>query len=441
MPVRSSTIARFASLAAFLVLTTAACWAAEPKGLSSDSVLKADPAQFRGPAGDGHSAEIDLPTTWSDDENVRWKTDLPGLGWSSPSISKGVIWLTTATVDGDVTTLRVLAIDSKTGRIVRNVPAFEMTDAGKIHSKNSHASPTPVIEGDRVYVHFGSHGTACLSTQGDVLWKARLKYNHRHGPAASPVIFEKLLIIPCDGGDVQYVTALDKQTGVELWKSPREGKMAYCTPSIVSVEGKAQLISPGGEWVHGYDPRTGKELWKVRYPGGYSVVPRPVFGLGMTFVSSGYDNPVLYGIRVDNSEREEGETDVTDTHVAWTLKRNAPLNPSPLLIGAELYVVSDNGVASCLDAKTGEIRWQKRIGGNFSASPLFADGRIHLLDEGGKCTVIRPGLEYDEVAVNSVTVTGKTLASLTAYDRALFLRTNSALLRIERTPAKPASGK
>ena len=378
--------------------------------------------QFRGPGGEGHSSEKNLPQTWSETENVAWKTELPGLGWSSPSIVGKQIWLTTATDEGH--SLRILCVDRDSGKLLHDVEVFHKDEPGPIHNKNSYASPSALIEGDRVYVHYGSLGTACVSTAGEVLWTEELKHNHRHGPSGSPVIFGDLLILNCDGGDVQYVVALDKHTGKQVWRTDREGAMSYSTPLLTEVNGQPQLISPGGEWVHGYEPATGKEIWKVRYPGGYSVVPRPVVGHGLTFVSSSYNTAKLYAIKLG------GEGDITETHVAWTLTKGAPHNPSTLLVGDELYVISDKGILTCVDAKTGEQHYQERVGGNFSASPLLADDRIYLLDENGKCTVIAPGKEYRVLAEN--TLPGRTLASISAADGALFLRTDTALYRLQK---------
>lgn len=382
-----------------------------------------DSPQFRGPDGEGHSTEKNLPITWAETENIRWKSDVNGLGWSTPSIEGDQIWITTATEEGK--SLRVVCLDKATGRIVIDQEVFHHDDPGKIHSKNSYASPSVLIDGDHVYAHFGRLGTACLNRKGEVIWKTEMKYNHRHGPAGSPIVFGDLLILACDGTDVQYVTALNKQTGAEVWKSPRPGAMAYSTPLVIQVDGKPQLVSTGGEWAMGYDPKSGEELWRFRYPKGYSNVPRPVYGEGLVFLCSGYDKPWLYAVK------PTGTGDVTESHMAWKLERGAPLNPSPLLLGQALYIVSDNGIAQCLDARTGEPHWQKRLGGNFTASPLLADGRIYLLDEQGKAFVLEPSLEeYKELAVN--TLPGRTLASIAAADGALFLRTDKSLYRIQK---------
>lgn len=380
--------------------------------------------QFRGATGQGHAEGTGLPLTWSETENMLWKQPIEGLGWSSPVIVKGQLWLTTAADEGK--SLRAICLDPVSGKQLHNVEIFRLDDAGSIHKKNSHASPTPLVEDGRVYLHFGAHGTACITTDGKLVWKTQeLKYNHRHGPGGSPVLYEDLLILSCDGTDVAFVVALDKQTGQIRWTTPRDGPMAYSTPLIIHAAGRDQLISTGGDQVVSYEPLTGKEIWKSRYD-GYSGVPRPVFGQGLVFICSGYDTPHLFAIRPD------GTGDVTDTHVAWSIKaEGAPLSPSPLLIGEDLYLVNDRGVATCLDARTGKRHWQNRLGGNFSASPLYADGRIYFLDETGKTTVIAPGHEFHVLATN--TLEGRTLASISVWGKSLYLRTDTHVYRIEKS--------
>ena len=394
----------------------------------------ADWPQFRGPGGQGHSEAKNLPLTWSETENIAWKVPIAGLGWSSPSIQGNQIWLTTA-LDGGKS-LRAIALDRNTGKTLHDVEIFTLENPGSVHSKNSHASPTPLIEGDRVYVHFGAHGTACLTTDGKIVWSTQeLKHDHRHGPGGSPVIFEDLLILNCDGSDIQFVVALDKNTGEIRWKKKREhigearltGKsnvpMAYTTPLLIDNNGTTQLLSCGADSIVAYNPRTGDEYWWFMYD-GYSNVPRPVVGKGLVFISSGYDQPEFFAVRID------GSGDVTKSHLAWNMKKAAPLNPSPLLIGDELYLVSDSGIATCLDAVSGQQHWQERIGGNFSASPTFADGHIYLLDEEGTTTVIDPGKEFKSVASNKLE--GRTLATPAFVDSTIFLRTDTHLYRIEK---------
>lgn len=392
--------------------------------LSVTGTLRAeDWPQFRGPDGQGHSSERGLPIEWSETQNIGWKQPVEGLGWSSPVIVAGQVWMTTAITETG--SLKAVRLDAKTGQQISYIDVFHKDDLGPIHAKNSHASPTPVIEGNRVYVHFGAHGTACLSTEGEVLWRNQeLVYDHRHGPAGSPVLWKDLLIVSCDGTDKQFVVALDKKTGELRWRTDRTGRMAYSTPLVIDVEGKTQLVSPGGDQVVAYAPADGEEIWRFRYD-GYSVVPRPVFGHGLVFVSSAYDTPVLYAIRLP------GEGDITETAAAWSMRRGAPNNPSPVLVGDELYIVSDLGIATCVDAKTGEQHWQSRLGGGFSASLLAAEGHIYFTNEEGLTTVLAADKELNKLGENQVD--GRTLASLATADGAIFLRTDKALYRIAAT--------
>lgn len=378
--------------------------------------------QFRGPNGQGHSSEEGLPLHWSETENIVWKVPIPGRGWSSPVIQGEQLWLTSSLNGGR--SLRTFSLNRDTGEVLKNIEVFQSQNPVSIHSKNSHASPTPVLEKDRVYVHFGSAGTACLSAQGQILWNTQLQYAHGHGPGGSPTLFRDLLIVNCDGTDVQFVVALDKHTGKVRWKQYRDGAMAFSTPLVIQVKGRKQVVSISGDRVVAYEPTSGQEIWWLRY-NGFSNIPRPVFGLNLVFISSGFDPPAtLFAIHPN------GKGDVTDTHVAWRLKRSIPLNPSPLLIDELLYIVSDRGVVSCLNARTGSPYWRQRLSGNFSASPVYADGRIYFLNEEGETTVIAPGTSFKRLATNSLE--GTTLASLSVSDKAIFLRTDSHLYRIEK---------
>jgi outer membrane protein assembly factor BamB len=375
------------------------------------SIRAEDWPQFRGPDGEGHSAAKSLALTWSETEHIQWKTAIPGRGWSSPSILNGRIWVTSSIGDS----LHAIALDQKSGKILVDKEVFAPGKLGPQHAKNTHASPTPVLEGDRVYVHFGTHGTAALNTNGDVIWKARMEYSHMHGTGGSPVLYKDLLIFSCDGTDVQFVVALDKATGKVRWKTPRNGAMAYSTPLIITVNGKDQLISPGALRGVAYDPLNGKELWSVSYGEGFSNVPRPVFAHGLLFLPTGFNRADLLAVKPG------GE-------VVWTYKRSVPLTPSPIVAGDELYIVSDNGIATCFDAKSGAVHWQQRLGGNFSASPVAAAGRIYFQNEEGLTTVIEAGKTFKKLASNQLD--GSTLASLAVSNDTIYLRTGTHIYSI-----------
>jgi outer membrane protein assembly factor BamB len=386
-------------------------------------LLAEDWPQFRGPGGQGHSSEKSLTTTWSETKNVRWKMPIPGSGWSSPAIVGERLYLTTATEKN--ASLRLLGIDTGSGKITLDTEVFRVKDVGPgIHAKNSFASPTVIVQGDRLFVHFGFYGTACLNTKGEILWKQVLKYEPQHGPGGSPALFEDLLIISCDGFDAQFVVALDAATGKIRWKTPRgKGNQAYTTPLVISVDGQPQVISPGAHHAYAYDARTGKELWYIEYGDGFSNVPRPVYAHGLVYICSGFFQPVLFAVRPG------GRGNVTKSEVAWSFPRTVPLTPSPIVVGDELYMVSDNGVATCLDAKSGKLAWQHRIGGNHSASPIFAGGKIYFLSEEGECTVVAPGTTYQEIGKSEVGE--RTLASLAVSGGAIYLRGDRHLFRIE----------
>jgi outer membrane protein assembly factor BamB len=387
--------------------------------------------QFRGPDGQGHASATRLPTEWSESENVAWKTALPGSGHSSPVIGRGLVWLTYALEEGK--SLWVAAIDVKTGRIVREIEVLRTDAALPANGKNSHASPTAVLDGDRVYVHFGSSGTACVSTvDGKTLWTNQdLQVDHQEGPGSSPILWRDLLIVHCDGRDHQYIAALDKQTGKLAWKTERSGetppisdfRKAFCTPLVIDAAAGPLLISPAAQRLFAYDPATGEERWKIQYSPGFSNVPRPIFGDGLLYICTGYMKPELWAIRPD------GQGDVTATNVVWKVTQHVPANPSPLLAGNELYLVSDAGIATCLDAKTGKECWRQRLGGSFSASPLYAAGKVYFFGEGGETTVVEAGRTFKQLAKNKLDA--GFMASPAAIDGALILRTRTHLYRIE----------
>lgn len=417
------------TFAAILLCCLFGTWSSATRALGEDWT------EFRGPTGQGHSTATGLPTHWDDQKNVAWQHEIPGKGWSSPIILGKRLYLTTAvpTEAGNLgaQSLRALSVDTVTGKIVWDVEVFQQPQGVKIHEKNSHASSTPLTDGKSLFVHFGTHGTACLAlADGETLWRNQeLKYAPVHGNGGSPVLVDGLLIVSCDGADEQFVAALDKSTGTIRWRTPRnmhpDRGFSFGTPLVIRVDGKQQVVSPGSEAVVAYEPQTGTEIWKVRYPGGYSVVPRPVFGMNLLFVCTGFNAPILLAIRPKGASG-----DVTETHVEWRSKKGVPLDPSPLLVDDALYLVSDDGVATCLEATTGTERWHRRIGGTFWASPIYADGKIFLQNEQGDGIALHPGLEYHELSRNPLKEL--TRASYAIGDGALFIRTERLLRRIEQ---------
>lgn len=386
--------------------------------------------QFRGPAGQGHAQATDLPLHWNASENIVWKTAIPGLGWSSPVVSGNQIWLTTAEEEGR--SLRAICVDINSGKIIHNVEVFRPSEALPINPKNSYASPTPVLKEGRVYVHFGSAGTACLdAASGRILWSdASIVVDHKEGPGSSPVLWQDKLIVNFDGRDHRWVVAFNTQSGRIDWQTERsapldknpEKNKSYCTPLIVQHGGRDICINPGAMRVSAYDPANGEELWWCD-TGGFSTVPRPVVANQLTYICTGYPRSQLLAVPLD------GQGNKTD-RVAWRFDRQVPLNPSLLIVGDELYMVSDRGILTCLDAKTGKELWTERLGGNYSASPQYANGRIYICSEQGEVIVLAPGREYRELARSQMP--GRILATPAMFGRTVLLRTDSELYRIEQ---------
>jgi len=391
--------------------------------------------EFRGPDAQGHSLAKGLPSEWSQEKNIVWRTELPGRAWSSPVVASGRIILTNAIplTDGDESkgvSLRVFTIEAATGRAGWDTEIFQVTDeaALKMHKKNSHASPTVIYEAGKIYAHFGHYGTACVDETGKVLWTNREhSLKPSHGTGGSPVIVDELLIFDNDSTERPGVVALEKATGKTRWRVERpatiaKSKFSFSTPLIINVNGKKQVISAGSGIVQALNPADGSEIWHVLYAEGYSVVPRPVYAHGMVFLSSGYNKPIGYAIKVD------GQGDVTETHVAWTTNKHVPHNPSMLIIGDELYMLDDGGFLSCMDARTGEVHYQERLLGPCSSSLLFADGHIYAIDELGKTAVVTPGKTF--LTPQTSELGEKTQASMAVCDNDLLIRTEKALYRV-----------
>lgn len=389
--------------------------------------------QFRGPTENGHSRSEQLPLTWSEDSNVRWKTKIHGKAWSSPVVWENQIWLTTATPDGKE--LSAICVDAESGEIQHDVRVFDIAEPMFCIGYNSYASPTPVVEAGRVWVHYGSAGTACLNTDsGDVVWTRQdLPCDHVRGPGSSPIVFRDLLIINFDGGDLQYVVALNKRTGETVWKTDRsidygtdngDAKKAYCTPKVIDHNGRLQLISPAAVATAAYDPLSGDELWKV-YHGGYNAAARPLYTHGHVIINLEGGMKLL---AVDPS----GEGDVTKSHVKWVYKKSTPTRPSQLAVGDHIFMISDIGVASCLSIADGTPVWTERIGGRHSASPILSGDRIYFFDEAGENRVIAADPQECRLLAKNKLDDG-SMASPAVIDDALLIRTKTHLYRIEET--------
>ena len=411
--------------------------------------------QFRGPDGDGHSDATGLPLSWSETNHIKWKTPIHDRGWSSPVIWGSQIWLTTASEDG--TKLFVVCVDRETGKIVYDLKLFDVANPQFAHKFNSYGSPTPVIEAGRVYVTFGSPGTACLDTQtGRVLWERRdFVCNHFRGAGSSPILYRDLLIMNFDGSDHQFIVALNKKTGQTAWEKQRsidyqdldaDGKVkmegdlrkAFSTPHVAFFDGQPVLISQGAKAHYGYNPLTGEEFWRVEERNCHSASSRPVVGQGLIFLSAGFSRGIL--LAVNPGSPGGGGPRVIDAstdskpapgqlQLAWKAMRNVPNKPSLLLVDDLLFMIDDGGIATCLTAKTGAEVWRERIGGNYSASPAYAAGRIYFFSEEGKTTIVEAGREFKKLAENKLD--DGFMASPAIAGQAFFLRTKKSLYRIE----------
>lgn len=413
--------------------------------------------QFRGPDGQGVTQATGLPQTWSETENVVWKTPIPGEGHSSPVISGDQIWLTTASAEqlseaemqkrlaavknsqglllAGTLRLQAVCISRKTGEVLHNLTLFTVETPEPKHALNSYASPTPVISGNSVYFHFGTYGTAAVNREtGAILWKNdALKLDHQNGPGSSPVVWQDFVIIHLDGTNTQSIAALKTATGEVAWQTKRSGQMdptpelqkAYGTPLLVELGERPLVISPAANWVYGYDARDGKEIWKASYGKlGFSTVPRPVVRGDTVYVATSYMQSRLLAVKMT------GEGDVTATHVAWMSDKQIPQKPSMILLDDNLYFVSDGGIVRCLNAETGDEKWFNRLPGDYSASPLAAEGRLYFFNQDGVCTVLKAGESFDVLATNRLD--SAIMASPAVAGKSLFVRTATSLYCLEQ---------
>jgi outer membrane protein assembly factor BamB len=396
--------------------------------------------RFRGPTGQGLAEDSGLPQTWNATTNITWKTALPGEGWSSPIVWSDRVFVTSATDGG--TKCHVLSIDAASGKILWDTHVFDQAP-GRKEGKNSFATPTPCTDGERVYAVFADGGIAALDFSGTVAWTNRdVKFYSRHGLGASPILHDGLLIMPYDGStrvtgggkvtdeertgwqipwDKAEVAALDVKTGKRVWTGKRGmSRIAHATPIVVA----GQIVSIAGDAVQGFDPKGGALLWTA-YCQGEGLTPSPVAGDGMLYAASGFEKPTIRGIRLG------GTGDVTKTHIAWEQKKGVPALPSLLYVKPHVYAVTEVGVATCYKAESGEIVWQERITeekGGFSASPVFADGKIYVLSEAGETTVLAAGPEFKVLSRNPL---GEKCQASPAVSRGrLFIRSDKSLFCI-----------
>lgn len=403
--------------------------------------------RFRGPTGQGLSSEQDLPLEWSPERGIRWKTPIPGEGWSSPIVWGDRVFVTTVTEAG--TQGRVLALDRNTGRVVWDKQVFDLVPMRK-EAKNSYATPTPVTDGRQVFAVFGDGSMAALDFSGGVLWTNReIQFYSRHGLGASPILHDGLLIMPFDGSnripqagawpqvsdeerlgwqlpwDRGFVAAVDAATGRRAWTGRRgKSRIAHVTPNVLVEDGRALVISPAGDAIQAFDARTGELVWNV-YSQGEGVTPSFAMADGLIFTASGFEKTTIRTVRTG------GRGDVTETHIAWEQRRGAPNQPSLLYVKPHLYSVTDGGIVHCYDAATGEVIYAERIGGNHSASPVYADGRIYFLSENGESAVIAAGPEFKLLARNSIG-DERCQASIAISQGHLFIRSDRHLFCVGR---------
>jgi len=399
--------------------------------------------RFRGPSGQGHSSETGLPVEWNATTNVLWKTPLPGEGWSSPIVWGDRIFLTSTTEGG--TRCHVLGIDRKSGKSLWDKVVFDQV-ANRKEGKNSYATPTPCTDGDRVCAVFGDGSAAALDLEGNLLWTNReVQFYSRHGLGASPILHDGLLIMPYDGSnrvaaagqwpknsdeerlgwqlpwDKSEIVALDAKTGRRAWVAKRGmSRIAHATPIVLKEGGRELLLSIAGDVVQVFDPKTGERIWSV-YCQGEGLVPSPVTGGGLIFAASGYEKTTLRAIKGD------GKGDLPASAIVWEQKKGVPTQPSLLYVEPHLYAITEGGVASCFKPATGEVVWQERIADKqtFSASPVYADGKIYILSETGETTVIAAGAEFKVLARNPLQE--KCQASIAVSRGNLFIRSDKNL--------------
>ena len=372
---------------------------------------------FRGPGGQGHSAESDLPLEWSMDEGLAWTADIPGRGWSSPVVWEGRVVVTTAT-DRD-RSCRVICLDLESGAVLWNTEVFRQVPPHK-ERRNSHATPTPAAGPLGVFAVFGNGSIAGLDWSGALLWiNDEVEFYSRHGLGASPLLADHLLVMPYDGSnrvpeagrwpdnsreerlgwqipwERAFLLAVDVRSGRTAWRAGRGfSRIAHVTPCLITApDGSRQILSPAGDVIQGFDPESGRRIWSVRSR-GEGVTPGPAWGDGLIFTASGFERTTLRTVRMG------GRGEVTATHIAWEGRKGVPSESSLLYVGPHLHAVTSGGILTCFEGRSGEIVYQERIGGRHCASPVLADGRILFQSMEGEVIAVAPGPEYRVLARN-----------------------------------------
>ncbi|MBT6458938.1 MAG: PQQ-binding-like beta-propeller repeat protein [Planctomycetaceae bacterium] len=420
----------FVRVASLLLLMTFILQSLSTKEACAHETLHPSWNQFRGPTANGKSLSQQLPIRWDETKNICWKTAISGKAWSSPVISGNTIWLSNATEDGR--RLSLLAIDTKTGHIRKDVIVFEIDDPMFCHPFNSYASPTPVLADGFLWVHYGSAGTACLDLETEqIIWTRQdLPCDHHRGPGSSPIFFDGAIFLTFDGFDQQYLACLDAKTGETIWRTDRsinygsdngDFKKAYSTPTIITHNNRTQLISPAAVATVAYDPHNGQELWTV-YHGGFNAAARPLYSHGLVILCTAKGDRLL-------AVRPDGKGDITKQQVVWKFGKSAPPRPSQSVVADQLYMVSDTGIFSCIDIETGDVRWSERHSGRYSASLVSSGQRLYACDEDGGCVVFQANPESFEV-ISENTLDSGCMASPAVIGNDLIIRTKSHLYRI-----------
>ena len=394
---------------------------------------------FRGSSLNGIALNENIPLKW-DNSSIKWKTKIHDNGYSSPVVYNNQIWVTTAKPDGKE--LYAVCIDFKTGKIIYDIKVFTPDQVEGKHSLNTYASPTPCIEKDFVYVHYGSMGTACINTSnGTIVWKrSDFKCRHAQGPASSPVIYKNLLILHFEGTDVRYIVALDKSNGKQIWRSDRPaepyeplteiGRKAYITPLLINVKGRDMLISNGSAVCVAYDPNNGKEIWRV-INGAESTIAMPITEKGILYWYAGFmvnSNGLKFTELL--AVNPDGSGDITATNVLWKKTDELSHNQSltPVIKDGLIFTINTRNVLMCIDAATGEEIWSTHVTSNHEASPLYVNGNIWFFSVKGEVLAIKASRKYEVLTHNQMD--SGIWATPAILRNSVILRTQEYLYRI-----------